>query len=766
MGIVCLSGYFFLRRTLPPLSGTVVIKEGIQENITIKRNRWGVPAIAAASRGDLFYAIGFVHASDRLFQMDMARRMATGRLSEVFGERALELDRQKKDLLIEESITQSLAEAKLEPELELIIRQYCAGVNEYIDHHPLPPEFTLLGYRPSPWTARDVYSIFKNMEFILAESGSELYNYKVTKALGKQRAAQLLNGVHGATIVHSSDKTRAKSHDTPAMLLDHEIQQGEQSIGSNNWVIGPEKSATGSPILANDPHLPNVFPSYFYQIRAQTGDLLLSGNTIPGTPFIVIGRTGAVGWGFTNIGTDVIDYFALNVNPDNRDQYLVDGQWKDFSWIEKKIEIKGQEPVVHRIKMSTFGPVLEQGNLTLARHSVTLYPSTTLQAFYKMNTAQSIDQFISAAGLFSSPAQNIVFADFKGNFGYYPAGKIPIRGKGDGSLPVNVTKSDDSWRGFHPEEEKPWLLNPRRGYVATANNPVLDDGRLPLFRKTWYPSFRADRIEALLQNTEKLSVEDNTDIQTDSFLPAAAFLVSFIKPLTFPSRNGTFVHSKLTNWNGYADKGLAPYLFYRFERHLARRLFADHLKDEDVKSLVSTSWIYRILEYPGSTTGSLPAGCEYWIDDIGTPEIETWGKMVELSLEDTFADYRKASKSGLPVWENVHRMTYTHPLGTAKLLAPFFNRGPYPTAGGKGCVLTASFRSGKGFAVSHNATFRMIVNFADLDKSLLVNASGQCGHLLSPHYDDQIPLYTGLEYRLMERFSPDDTTLVLKPGTS
>lgn len=741
-----------------------MIEEGIQSDIVIKRNRWGIPDIQADSKSDLFYAIGFAHASDRLFQMDMARRMATGRLAEVFGERALQMDKQKKDLLIEESITQSLAEAELDPELELIIRQYCSGVNEYIDHHSLPPEFTLLGYRPSPWTARDVYSIFKNMEYILAESGSELYNYKVTRALGKQRAEQLLNGVHGTTIIHPGDTAQASGHGTLDLLLHHEIQQREQSIGSNNWVVGPNKSATGKPILANDPHLPNVFPSYFYQLKAQAGDLTLSGNTIPGTPFIVIGRTAAVGWGFTNIGTDVIDYFALKINPENKNQYWADGQWKEFSWIEKKIMVKGQEPVTHRIKMSHFGPVFSQGNLTFARHSVALYPSTTLQAFYGMNTATSLEQFLAAIREFSSPAQNIVFADFKGNFGYYPAGKIPIRGKGDGSLPVNVTKSEESWQGFHPEEEKPWLLNPARGYVATANNAVLGSGVLPLFRKTWYPSFRADRIESLLEKTEKLTVQDMARIQTDSFLPAAQFLQELIKPMTFTSSEARFVSQKLVDWDCRADKGLPPYLFYCFERHLAQRLFADQLQETDALDLISTAWIYRVLGYPNHSRTAQSTISDYWIDNIATPEKEDLQTIVTLSLEDTYAQYKRESKDGEPLWQSIHQMTYRHPLGTAKLLAPFFNRGPYSTAGGKGCVLTASFRQGQGFTVSHNATFRMIINFADLDKSLQVNASGQSGHLLSPHYDDQIPLYTGLKYRGMEHFSQVETRLVLQPG--
>ena len=601
------------------------------------------------------------------------------------------------------------------------------------------------------------------MENILAESGSELYNYKVTRALGRQKAGELLQGICGTTIIHPGDNTQICERNTLAMLLDLEIQQGEQSIGSNNWVIGPQKSAGGAPILANDPHLPNVFPSYFYQLRGRTDDLCLSGNTIPGTPFIVIGRTNAVGWGFTNIGTDVIDYFALKINPDNSGQYLVDGQWKDFSWIEKKIAVKGKEPVVHRIKMSKFGPVFSHGNLSLARHSVMLYPSTTLQAFYRMNTATSVEQFIGAIRLFSSPAQNIVFADFKGNFGYYPAGKVPIRGKGDGSLPINVTRSEESWQGFYPEEQKPWLLNPERGYIATANNPVLDDGALPLFRKTWYPSFRADRIETLIEKTEKLSVEDNTRIQTDSLLPAAEFLVSFIKPMEFKSSDAAFVQKKLVNWNCKTGTGPGPYLFYRFEHHLARRLFADHIKEPDVRSLISTAWIYRILGYPDATPRTLPPAGEFWIDDIGTIEVEDLDTIVRLSLEDTFAEYTNASKDGEPVWETIHRIAYNHPLGSAKLLAPFFNRGPYYTPGGKGCVLTASFPGGKEFAVTHNATFRMIIDFGNLDNSLLVNSSGQSGHFLSPHYDDQIPLYTRLEYRKMERFATSDKNLVLQP---
>lgn len=757
--LVSLSIYFFLRHTLPKLEGEIRVK-GIIGEILIKRNRWGVPGIDARNAPDLFFAIGFIHAQDRLFQMDLARRLAMGRLSEVLGERALEVDKYQKDLLIEESIEKSVT--GIRPGIKELLNYYCRGVNHFIRNRILPPEFNLLGYRPEEWNIKDMLSISKSMEVLLSDSGSELYNFKVLQALGRERARKLISGFSGTTIMNQDETALYFRNRTLNKSLAHEISLSEHHIGSNNWVIAGQKTFSGRPILANDPHLPNVFPSYFYQIYGKGGDWLLSGLTLPGIPFIVIGRNARLGWGFTDIGTDVIDYFVLKINPENTDQYWCDGRWRDFDFIEKKIKVKGKGEIIHRIRISCFGPVQEESGVMLARHSLLLYPSSTLSAFYGMNLSRNTDQFLEAVKKFSSPGQNIVFADIEGNIGYFPSGAVPLRGKGSGMIPVEVDSIRDKWQGFMPEDDKPFLFNPSRGYIVTANNPVIPDSFESIFSRSRYLTFRADRIDRLIRSAGKITPAINIGIQTDSFLESAAFLIDQIKSFHFESTEASFVLDQLTTWDFTTTGGPAPYLFYRFEEHLARHLFADHIKADKLKNIVSTSWIYRILGYGEQKLDKMELA--FWSDNVDTPQKESFYQIVQQSLVDTCREYKRQVRSKEPTWETIHTLYYRHPLGSLSLLKPLLNRGTYFMPGGQGCILTASFNSDRNFRISHLSAFRMIIDFADFSGSLLVNSSGQSGHFMSPHYDDQIKLYVDLKYRSMESFKRPLKVLKLTPA--
>ncbi|MCK4836708.1 MAG: penicillin acylase family protein [Candidatus Aminicenantes bacterium] len=752
--------FFLLKQTLPRIQGEISL-QGITNPITIKRNHWGVPLIEAQTRDDLFFAIGYLHASDRLFQMDLTRRHATGRLSEIFGDRTVETDRYHKDMLIEESI-QTLLQG-IPSEKIKILEKYCQGVNTFIKTRALPPEFTLLNYRPQDWGLKDMVSIFKNMELLLAESGSELYNAKIIESLGLEKAKQLIIGVHGSTIINAKEYQSIYRNNTLKTAFLNEKKLLESGIGSNNWVISGSKTSTGHPLLANDLHLPNTFPAYFYQIMARTDQFELSGNTLPGVPFIIVGRNSELGWGFTNTGTDVIDYFLLEINPRNPNQYKLDGKWEEFKIIKKRIKVKNKQDIIQEIRVSRFGPVFEDGGRYYARHSIMQYPSTTMDAFFKMNFAKDIDEFILGVKQFSSPAQNIVFADRKGNIGYIPAGLIPKRKRGTGEVPVPVSRSTDIWEGFYDQDDIPVLLNPEKGIIVTANNPVLPENHLPVFAKNWYPSFRADRINELLNTKSFFSLADNQQIQTDSFLNGARFLISQIRGLTFSSEKATFVLDQLKKWNYRADKGLAPFLFYTFEHQLSQNIFGNHIKDEKLRrNLISYTWIYRILNYPEAKSDADKLA--YWMDDITTPEPEDFKHMVEKSLIDVYNQYQKESGNHDLSWEKSHILRLQHPLGSIPVIKGFLNRGPYFMPGGRGCILTASFKRATNFHITQMSTFRMIMDFSNFSNSLFINATGQSGHFMSPHYDDQIDLFINLKYRKMENFSENLKILRLIPG--
>lgn len=775
--LIFLTIFLYLKHTLPETEGTIRV-EGIHHEVKIKRNQWGVPFIEAKHKEDIFFAIGFVHAQDRLFQMDLTRRLAAGRLAEIIGERALELDKFHKGLLIEEANEKTIK--RIKPHVKKLIQSYCRGVNAFIKSRTLPPEFLLLGYKPEEWQLKDILNVFKRMETILAGSGSELYNLQLVQALGQEKAERFIYGVYGAAIINEQEYKRNSQevglnnnnavgslfqfpYKNPALQQSflREMNLLENSVGSNNWVISGIKTASGLPILANDPHLSNMFPSYFYQVYAEAGDFEISGNTLPGVPLIIMGRNKDIGWGLTNIGTDVIDYFFLKINPQNKNQYEWEGEWRDFAVIEKRIKVKGKEDHIHRITTSHLGPVQEEDGEIIARHSIGQYASGIIDAFYEMNFAENLAGFMAGLKQFSSPAQNVVFADRQGNIGYYPTGWIPKRGKGNGELPQRAVKNADTWAGFLPEKEKPYLLNPEKGYIATANNPVLPEGSLPVFAKSWFPSFRADRIVELIEKKSKITIPDVKTMQTDSLLKSGQFIISKIKDFEFAAEEAKFVHDHLIKWDFKADTGIAPFLFYRFRYYLAQHIFKDNIKDEKYRGLVSVTWTHKIMDYPRGNVEEEEFSS--WVDDVTTAEKEDFKEIVRRSLVDTYREYRERSKKENLAWQKLHTLSYNHPLGSVFLLKILFNRGPYPMPGGKECILTASFRERGDFKTSHLSTFRMIIDFSDFSNSLLINSSGQSGHFMSPYYDDQIETYVSLKYRKMEDFSAGSKTLILVP---
>ena len=299
--------------------------------------------------------------------------------------------------------------------------------------------------------------------------------------------------------------------------------------------------------------------------------------------------------------------------------------------------------------------------------------------------------------------------------------------------------------------------------ASSANNPVLPEGCLPIFAQSWFPSFRADRITALLEEKKKITVNDVRAMQTDSLHESARFLVDRIKKYRFESPAAAFVHDRLTKWDFKANSGIAPFLFYRFRHHLTRHIFEDHIQDERHRHLIFTSWTYKIMDYPRGNIDE--AEFATWVDDLNTPAKEDFKEMVRRSLVDTHKDYSERAKTGSPEWQKLLTLTYRHPLGTVPLLKPFLNRGPYAVQGGKDCIMINSFGEDGRFDVNHLSTFRMIIDFSDFSNSLLINSSGQSGHFMSPYYDDQIELYVNREYRKMEDFSTEGKSLLLVPDT-
>lgn len=752
------AGYLLLRGMLPPTRGQLMVPGGLDHSVRIRRNRYGVPLIEARTLPDMLFSIGFLHASDRLFQMDLSRRNAQGSLSEVFGERALDHDRRQQRLLVRESMDQDL---KRVPDfLKSLMMHYCDGVNYYISQHPLPLEFKILGYKPGGWEIRDSLSILKNMQSILEGSGSELYNQQLRTALGDKKYQLLFRHRFTSPSIVGEGELRDTPQNTDlGALIARERLISEYQVGSNSWVIGGERTRSGMPILANDPHLPNVFPAFFYQVKCTFADQELCGNTLPGFPFLVIGRNRHLAWGFTNVGNDVIDYGVLEIHPRDPDQYRVGDQWRDFRIHNRLIRVKNGNPREVEVRKSIFGPVFRIGGRQVVRHAMFLYPTTTMEGIYRMNMAGDTGSFRKALVLFNSPGQNVVFADTAGNIGYYPTGLLPRRRLGDGSLPVRITDPAGLWDGFYPETEKPTIMNPAKSYIVTANNPILPDSGQDRFARTWHPAFRAARIEEMIGEHVTLSISQVTRIQGDCLLKNAQYLIDTFRELEFEDPDTQALADILRQWDCRANRGSAPALFYYFKRQLALAVFQDDLGESSELELVTGNLVYRLLRYPEFNAGD-PV-LQHFADDQDTPVIEKYQDQVIRALKIT-TRWWKGQKGKLD-WGRVHQIAYRHPLGSVFPLG-ILNRGPYPVAGGNGAILATNFSYPDSFHVTQSPTFRLIIDLGDPSRSLLVNSSGQSGFFMSPYYDDQISLYTSLEYRGMEDFSGNHRNLVLIPG--
>ncbi|HHJ06877.1 MAG TPA: penicillin acylase family protein, partial [Anaerolineae bacterium] len=479
-----LLAFAYLRSSLPKTSGTVKAA-GLDGQLEIVRDKDGVPHIFAATDHDAFFALGYVHAQDRMWQMEFQRRIGAGRLSEILGDATLDTDKFLRTLgtyRAAKSAWPGLSQTSKDA-----LQAYADGVNAWIDEgHVLPPEFLILGVKPEPWTVYDSIVWTKMMAWDLGGNyDMELLRVKLTQALGPERAAQLLPAYpkDGTTILNAAEIS-ANTSDT-LLNIDTQLQTlfhlRGVDVGSNNWVVSGKLTESGLPLLANDPHLGARIPSIWYLAEIQGEKIHVIGPTFPGMPIFPIGHNEHIAWGVTNVGPDVQDLYVEQVNPKNLNQYKADGKWVDMDIVEEPIYVKGQDdPILWAARSTRHGPLISDVSgsapMPLAMRWPSLDPNdTTVDSFLNLNYAADWQEFTKALSLYVAPSQNFVYADKEGNIGYYAPGHIPIRSKGQGLAPVPGWNDEYQWKGWIPFEDLPHAYNPEKGYIATANNKVVPD---------------------------------------------------------------------------------------------------------------------------------------------------------------------------------------------------------------------------------------------------------------------------------------------------
>jgi len=783
-----------VRRPFPQTTGEIAVP-GLDADVEVLRDEHGIPHVYADSAADLFYAQGFVHAQDRFFEMDFRRHVTAGRISELVGEDGLETDRFIRTMGWRRVAEQELA--LLDADTRSYLESYAAGVNAAIDGASagsLGLEYAVLSlgglddYVPEPWTPADSVAWLKAMAWDLRGNMSdEIGRVLTARDVGVERAAELWPEypfdrhrpiVEGGGVVDGVFEPRATGSGTrkparPAYgpevtRLLSDLATGldampvlvgrGQGVGSNSWVVSGEHTATGAPLLANDPHLGISVPGIWHQMGLHCTAVGpdcpfdVSGFTFSGLPGVVIGHNAEIAWGFTNLGPDVTD-LALERLEAGRARYA--GAWEDLEVRTEEIAVLGRdEPERLTVRSTRNGPLLSDasaqlrevgGEFGVSLKWTALTPGRTADAIFAMNRASTWQEFRDAARLFEAPAQNLVYADRSGTIGYQAPGRIPQRRPGnDGTVPREGWLRANDWLPEPiPFDALPTVTDPADGFVATANQAVIGPDYPYFLTGDWSYGYRSQRIvdELRRQVAEGgITTDDMTALQLDSRNGFAPTLVPHLLRIVLPSRYYASAQELLRDWDydQPADSAAAAY-FNAVWLHLLRLTFHDEL-GEDVLPDGGDRWfeVMRVLlEDPDAV----------WWDDVTTETVvEDRDTILALAMQEARDDLvrRQNREPENWTWGHHHRMDLVHtPLGESGIgvVEWAFNRGGYEVGGGDSIVNATGWTASEGYAVDWAPSMRMVVDLADLDASRWINLTGVSGHPFHPHYTDQTELW-------------------------
>jgi penicillin amidase len=757
---------YVFRRPLARHSGTLAVP-GLQAPVEVIRDRWGVPHIYARSQQDLFFAQGYVHAQDRLWQMEFQRRAASGRLAEVFGRIALDADCFSRTVGFRRVAEREAA--VLDAEIEPLVAAYCRGVNAFIDSHRdrLPAEFTLLGIRPEPWTPADSLAWTKLLAWTLSANWeAELLRAQLVAHLGPYRAAELEPNYpkDNPTVVPPA----LHALDAAALVL----EQYERAkawlgptgapLGSNNWVVDGQRSATGKPLLANDPHLAVAMPGVWYENHLIAEDFEVTGASLPGVPFVVIGHNARVGWGITATLLDNQDLFVERFDPSDPTRYEFRGGWEVARVHREEIRIRGEaEPLLWEVRETRHGPVISdvvKSPCPLALSWTGFQPQQTLRAAYDLNVARSANDVRAALQGWGVPAMNFVFADVDGAIGYQMAGAVPVRACGLGLVPAPGWTGEYEWQGTIPTEELPHLDSPPEHFIVTANHRVVGDGYPHFLTIEWSPGYRARRITEMLNVKRRLTLADCQQIQLDLTSLIAQEIVPYFTALEPAGHWERIALRALRQWDHrLTPESVGGAIYELCLVHLLDLVFAQKLGPlgegflgagasplSPVSGLMGRA-VVRLVELLAQERSP-------WFADAATGRERTRDEVLTEALKRAVRTLRETLGDEPRRWEwgRLHQVKFVHPLGTLRLFRGLFNRGPYPLGGDGETVNQAAYRLHLPLGmVQILASYRQVLDFALWDRSVAVHTTGQSGQPGHPHYDDQMAMWREGEYHPM-----------------
>jgi penicillin amidase len=767
-GLLLLATTFVFRAPSAQQPTNKIQIRGLHSEVTVRRDERGIPYIEARNDDDLYFAQGYVTASDRMFQMDILRRNVRGELAEILGASALAEDKRHRTFGMARVVDE--AAQHLPPNLNQAMNAYAQGVNAYIDSlndQNLPPEFRILQYKPRHWTPADSLAVGK----LLAEYLSNSWQLDIMRAslasLPKEKRDALLPERSSLDVlVVGQDQAPKRSagilpaSSSPMKIVDKAVlselasqidsqQKSSELLGlsnpeietlraSNNWVVSGKRTVTGKPLLANDPHIPAAAPGIWYQTELIAPGMHVAGVTFPGAPGIVLGHNDRIAWGATNLGPDVQDVYAEKFDKDNPTRYMTPSGWREAEVRHEQIKVRkgfadpSTETQTLDVVVTRHGPiVLEKDSTRYALRWPALDPTTLESAgLFEANSASNWKEFMEALSHYSGPTESFVYADVDGHIGYYGAGLIPIRKSGDGSVPYDGSTDEGEWIGFIPFDKLPHVVDPPSGMIVTANQRVVGDSYSYFLSHNWDAPYRARRIYDLLSAKPKLSVDDIRRIQADVYsignVKFARAEAKTLKAVSVPGAVSTGsvdkVITDLDSWDGMmtADSHTAA-IVSQMRIAFRRRIFTAALGPDLAKTY---SW----------------SQSDVLIDRIVTEQPKEWlpkeftnyADLFRASYEDARQALTKAAGADESqwTWGNIVKSRFNHILASAPFIGAQFAIAPFPQNGTGGSGATVNV----GSAVS----MRLIADTSDWDKTLNGIPLGESGLPANPHWKDQL----------------------------
>jgi penicillin G amidase len=759
--------YLYLRSALPQTDGRIVVS-GPKAQIRIERDADGVPLITAQDDEDVAFGLGFVHAQERLFQMELQRRYGAGRLAEIFGQQAVATDRQMRVLGLYRAAESAIP--SLSPQMNRALSAYAAGVNAFLASRrgAPPPEFLLLGLAPEPWRPADSLVWGKLMAVQLGGNyRGELLRARMARTITATDLAFLYPEYPKGAPTTLADMLPVYRRLGLDGLYDAVPAVVGPNYASNSWVVDGKHSASGKPLLANDPHLAFGTPGFWYLARLKTPQHEIAGGTVAGVPLVVIGHNERIAWGFTTTTSDVEDLYIEKVDPADPGRYLTPQGSAPFNSRAETILVKGAAPVDITIRETRHGPVLsdalppgaaDPGFVLALAATVTIPEDRSAEALWEVNRAADWPSFRTALQKFVGPMENMVYADVDGTIGFIAPGLVPIRRKGDGWLPVPGWTGEYDWAGFIPFAALPSAVNPSSGHFVNANNKIVPDTYPYFLSRDWDLPNRAERIEALLAATPVQTPASSAAIEADTLSLMAQHLVPLMTRTVEVNDEAREVIDRLQRWDFHMDREkVEPLLFTAWLREFSRSILFGRFDDA-----VSDYWDLkpRVME---AVLSERPD----WCDDPKRPGEESCGTRLAESLGLALAQLRRDYGPDMTQWQwgRAHIARFANPVfSRIPVLRDWFEVA-IPTPGAYDTLNrgpSAIRDDTHPFEQRFGAGLRIITDLASPNDAMMMTTPGQSGDPLSAHFADLLHRWRDFEWLVPGR-STAVSTLVLVP---